>query len=179
MKNPVFNKHHIREYLIYGFIASSLYMVPIILLLKSDKYENFYYIYIGSALFMIVMFFYALKLIYRPYDRRRAVSMLIAGHSATVIGVIIACLMVICAGLIFYPSIFTWVPVNEVVRNSPPTIQPHRRSSLLLMVLLATVICNFGVGSFISIIMSYAAKQDQTRDKQAALSRDLPLKRRT
>lgn len=178
MQNPVFNKSHIKEYFLYGIIASVLYMIPVVYFIKNNKFENFYYIYVGSGLFMLAIFYYTLKLTYRSYDQKRSVSMLIAGHLTTIVGVIVSCILVVFAVLIFSPRMSVWVPVDNIVSNAPPTMQPHHRWSLLIMVLLATAICNVAVGFFISLIMSFAAKQDQTNDKQATLSKNLSLKKR-
>ncbi|TWV93977.1 hypothetical protein [Chitinophaga pinensis] len=90
MRNPVFDKKHWLEYLMYGLIAALLYSVLLIIHLKDGNYESLYLLYIGNALFGVAILAYNFKLIYRPYEKQRTVSMLIAAHLTTVIGTIIS-----------------------------------------------------------------------------------------
>jgi hypothetical protein len=171
MKNPVFNRQHIKEYFLYGSIAAALYLVPVLFFLSQIKYEHLYYICAGTALFMFVIFFYALQLVSRPYDRKRAVSMLIAGNLATLAGVAISVLLVLISFLCFFPDLFSERPVEEVIRNAPATIQPHHPSDLLFMIMLFTIFANTSVGSFVSVVTAYAGKKNQTGDKPAHLDK--------
>lgn len=173
MKNPIFNRQHIIEYFVYGFIAALLYVIPVELFLYQKAYENLYYLYIGLGLFMFTIFFYALKLVNRPYDRKRAVSMLIAGNLATVAGVAIASLLVIGSFIIYFPDLISSVPTTDVIRDAPSTIQPQRPSGLLFMIMLITIFGNTSVGSFVSVITAYVGKKNQTRDKPASLDAHL------
>lgn len=174
MKNPVFNRQHIREYFSYGFLAALLYSIPVILFLSQKKYEDFYYIYIGIGLFMFTIFFYALRLVNRPYDRKSAVSMLIAGNLATLAGVAIASLMVIGSFFFFFPDIFTITPTDSLIHDAPSTIQPERPSGLLFMMMVLTIFANTSVGSFVSVVTAYVGKRNQTRDKAVSLDKHLP-----
>lgn len=169
MKNPIFNRQHIREYLGFGLLAALLYIIPVWFFLAQKKYENFYYLYIGTCLFMFTIFFYAIRLVNRPYDRKRAVSMLIAGNLATLAGVAIATLLVIGSFFWFFPGIFSITPTESLIADSPSTIQPERPSGLLFMVLILTIFGNTSVGSFVSVVTAYVGKKNQTIDKPASL----------
>lgn len=174
MKNPLFNKLHIREYLLYGFIAAILYFIPTAVFLYNNRYENAYYLFIGSCLFMLVIFYYVMRLLNRPYDRKRAFSMVIAGHLATLAGVVISCVLVAITILLFFPSIYSSSRLDTVIENVTPTEQPHRSSQLLFITLVMTILCNFGVGSFIAIMVAYAGKKDQTKDVPPDLNANIP-----
>jgi hypothetical protein len=171
MKNPVFNRRHIREYFSYGFLAALLYIIPVFLFLSHKKYEDFYYIYIGIGLFMFTIFFYALRLVNRPYDSKRAVSMLIAGNLATLAGVLFSSLMVIGSFFFFFPDMFSLTPTDSLIHDAPSTIKPERPSGLLFMMMILTVFANTSVGSFVSVITAYVGKKNQTRDKPASLDK--------
>ena len=174
MKNPVFNRQHLLEYLLYGAIAAVVYMVPVILFLYNNKYENLYYLYIGCALFMATIFYYNYKLLDRKYDKKRAVSMLISGHLAVLAGIAISVILVIIAMLIAFPQLFSSMPSREIISNAHETNQVRRPSELLLMILSTAIIGNFGVGSFISVVVTYAGKRDQTKDKPTNLEVHIP-----
>ncbi len=173
MKNPVFNRQHIREYLAYGTLAGALYATPVLLFFSRGVYADLYFIYIGLGLFMFTIFSYALKLVNRPYDRKRAVSMLIAGNFATICGVVAAFLIVGFGFLFFFPDVFALKPVAATISNAPATIQPRRPSGLLFMIMIITIFGNISVGSFVSVITAYVGKKDQTADKPAHLDVNL------
>lgn len=174
MKNPVFNRQHIREYFSYGSIAAILYAVPVWMFLARNNYEYFYFLYIGIGLFMFTIFFYALRLVNRPYDRKRAVSMLIAGNLATLAGVVIASLLVIASFFFFHPNLFSITPTGSLLQDAPSTAQPGRPSELLFMIMLLTIFANTSVGSFVSVITAYVGKRNQTGDKPASLEKNIP-----
>ncbi|MEO8174117.1 MAG: hypothetical protein ABI581_13580 [Sediminibacterium sp.] len=174
MKNPVFNARHIREYFMNGLLAAVLYTIPVLFFLSAKKYEDFYYLYVGTGLFMFTIFFYALRLVNRPYDSKRAVSMLIAGNLATLAGVFIAVLFVVAGFFVYFPDIFSVTPTQSLIQDAPSTIQPARPSGLLLMILILTIFGNTAVGSFVSVITAYVGKKNQTRDKPASLEQHIP-----
>ena len=178
MKNPVFNRRHVREYFLYGAVAAILYSIPVLLFLSEKNYNNLYYLYIGVGLFMFTIFFYALQLVNRPYDRKRAVSMLIAGNLATLTGVAISVLVVIFSFLHFFPDLVSVKPTPILITNAPSTIQPDRPAGLLFMILILTVFGNTSVGAFVSVVTAYVGKKNQTRDKPATLETRFPKKSR-
>jgi hypothetical protein len=174
MKNPVFNRQHVREYFFNGLLAAVLYAVPVFFFLAQKKYEDLYYLYAGTGLFMFTIFFYALRLVNRPYDSKRAVSMLIAGNLATLAGVFIAVVLVLIGFFFYFPDIFSITPTRSLLQDAPSTIQPTRPSGLLFMILILTIFGNTAVGSFVSVVTAYAGKKNQTRDKPASLEQHIP-----
>ncbi|MEP6674792.1 MAG: hypothetical protein ABJA78_06545 [Ferruginibacter sp.] len=162
MQNPVFDRQHIREYFVYGSIAAVLYMIPVWFFLADAEYKNLYYLFIGIALFMLTILCYAYKLVYRPYERKRSVAMLTAGHLATISGIAIALLLVLISVLIFFPHLSIPLPADSILKGAPATLQPHRPSGLLFMLLAVTAIGNAGVGSFISVATSYAGRRGRS-----------------
>ncbi len=175
MENPIFNRQHIREYFSYGFLAAAVYTIPVLLFLSQKRYENLYYLYIGTGLFMFTIFFYALRLVNRPYDSRRAVSMLIAGNLATLAGIAISVLFVIAGFFFYFPDMFSITPTESLIRDSPSTVQPVRPSDLFFMIMILTVFGNTAVGAFVSVVTAYVGKKNQTEDKPASLERNIPV----
>ena len=165
MSKPVFDKRHLKEYLLFGSLAAGIYMVPVVIFLSKHNYQSLYYLFMGCAFFMAAIFYYVYRLLYAPYDEKRAVSMLIAGHMATLTGILIASLSVIIAMLLFESNMFAYVPPQQVLAGAAPQDQPGQPGYLLMMMLATAIIGNFATGSFISLIVSYAGKRDQTRDK--------------
>lgn len=164
MQNPLFDRQHVKEYILFGTIAAILYMIPVLIFLSNHTYENLYYLYIGCVLFAAAIFYYVYRLLYRRYTGKSAGSMLIAGELATLSGVIIACIFVIIAMFITFPDLFASNSGNQVLEGG--SAQPRK---LLLMILGTAIIGNVFLGSIISVVVSYAGKRDQTKDKPAPL----------
>jgi hypothetical protein len=169
MINPLIDKRHLMEYLFYGIMAGIAFIIPVIIFLTHNDYENFYYLFIGSALFMFVILFYCIRLSSRSYDKKRAVSMMIAGHAATFAGVYFSCMFTVISFLFFNPALFSPMHPDKVVENSTPWMQPDKPVELLFIILSVATIANFSVGSFISIVTAYASKVNQTKDKAVPL----------
>ena len=169
MINPLIDRRHLIEYLVFGLCAGIAFIVPVTLFLSQNSYENFYYLFIGSGLFMFVIFFYCVKLSHRPYDKKRAVSMMMAGHIATLTGIYFSCLFTVACFLFLYPQLFSAVPVDRVVEDVPSWMQPDKPIELLFIILSVAITANFSVGSFISVVTAYASKVNQTRDKSVPL----------
>src|SRR3954471_11325956 len=103
---PVVNRRHLREFFLYGIIAAIVYLLPTLYLLFANKYQNLYLLFVGNALFMGVIFYYNLYLTRHPYDGKRAISMLAAGHLATLVGTVLSVIVVIISMFIFFPDLF-------------------------------------------------------------------------
>ncbi|HMG82245.1 MAG TPA: hypothetical protein VK559_04350 [Ferruginibacter sp.] len=169
MRNPTFDKQHITEYFLFGLLAAVVYTIPVIFFLHSDKYENFYYLYIGSGLFMGAIFYHTYRLVDRPYDKSRAVSMMLSGLLTTVVGVIIASILVSISVFVFFPDLFSTQPVINMVQGAPIVAQPKYPVNLLVMILGVTIIMNTLIGAFVAVMTSYATKRDQTQDRPAVI----------
>lgn len=173
MKNPILDREHLKDYLTYGSISAVAFIIPVIFILSYHKYENLYLLFLGSFLFMVVIFYHNLKLSRRPYDEQRSVSMLIAAHLTVITGIIISVILVIILFFIFFPHPFTTVPQAQVLKDVPRSFHEDEPIKLLGMLLVETIVGNIATGSFISIMTSYTAKLNQTKDKQASLGTDV------
>jgi hypothetical protein len=169
MENPTFDKQHVTEYFLFGLLAAVLFCIPLEFFLYSDKYENFYYLYIGTGLFMAAIFYHTYRLIDRPYDKNRAVSMMMSGLLTTIAGVILASVIAFISVFVFFPDLFSSHQVVNMVQNAPAESQPKYPYDLLFMILGETIIVNMLVGAFVSVMTSYATKRDQTQDKPAVI----------
>lgn len=168
MKNPLFQKTHWLEYLGYGALGAVFYCILLFFHLQAGNYESMYLLYIGNAAFGIAILLYNLKLIYRHYEKNRAVSMLIAAHLATATGTVLSMIFGSVLMLAVYPELFSSTPSILGPENAHSGTVPTPEG-WLFMVVINALILNFSVGSFISIVSSYAGKINQTKDKPAHL----------
>ena len=173
MINPLIDRRHLLEYLIYGAAAGIAFTIPVIIFLTQNSYENFYYLFMGSGLFMFVILFYCVQLSRRSFDKKRAVSMMIAGHIATLVGVYFSCVLSAISFLLFHPALFSAKSPDRVVENVTPWMSPDRPIELLFIILSVAIIANFSVGSFISVVTAYASKVNQTKDKAVPLETNI------
>lgn len=170
MENPLFGRKHIIEYLAYGFAAAVLYCIMFYLHLKQKNYESSYLLYIGNALFCIPILLYNLRLLGKPYDKKRTVTMLIAAHLTSLAGTILSIIICVILMSAFYPDVLSPAPAGGV-ENAPIMTQMDRPSGWMFMVVINALLLNFTAGSFISVVTSYAGKRDQTKDKPAHLGK--------
>jgi cytochrome c oxidase assembly factor CtaG len=107
MNSIVFNRRHLKEYLLFGSAGAALYMTSVVFFLSHNSYQHLYYLFMGCLFFMVAIFFYEYKLLYSRYDEKRAVSMLLAGLFTTLTGVLMACIFAVVAMffsvLIYFP----------------------------------------------------------------------------
>lgn len=173
MIHPLLDSRHIREYVLYGLAASIGFIIPVIIFLMQNTYENFYFLFIGSGLFMLVILYYTFKLSFRPYDKKRALSMAIGGHFATIAGIIFSCVIATICYVLFNAGLFQPASSTNAVENAPATLGSTQPMNLLLLIFSVATIGNFSVGSFISVVTAYASKVNQTRDKAVPLKTDI------
>jgi uncharacterized membrane protein YvbJ len=88
-------------------------------------------------------------------------TMIVAGHIVTIIGTVIACIIILLLFL-FMSDISHPLQQTDVLSNAPPQMESGKRKQFLLSLFMNAVIGNVSVGAFISLILSYAAKRDQT-----------------
>jgi len=174
MLNSLLNKQHIREYLIYGLTAGILFMIPASVFIFSDNYANAYYLYIGTAIYMAVIFMYTYRLLHRPIEKKRATMVIMAAHGANVVGVLTSFILSVISCAINFPGLFVEGNTRQLVNNLPPQIAYSEGKDILFMVLVITLLANGGAGSFISVITTYAGKENQTKDKPTLLEKNVP-----
>lgn len=165
MSSIVFNRRHLKEYLLFGSAGAALYMMPVVFFLSHNSYQHLYYLFMGCLFFMVAIFFYEYKLLYSRYDEKRAVSMLLAGHLATLTGVLMACIFAVIAMFFFSPHLFATVPQQQLLPDAATQDQTGKPVYLLAMILATATLGNFATGSFISIIVSNAGKGNQSKDQ--------------
>ena len=175
--NPLIDTRHLKEYILFGLLAAVVYCVLLFFHLSSGDYESSYLLYIGNVLFGAVIFIYNMQLIKRPYDEQRATTMLIAAHVTTAIGTVLS--VIFCAILmgIFHPEVFSANPTDAGLDNAPANTQLKAPGGWLFMVCVNALLINFSVGSFLSIMVSYAGKRNQTKDKPTELGKHVPDKK--
>lgn len=171
--NELFNRFHLREYVIWGLIAGLAYSIPVLVYLAVASYYYTATLFIGCILFMFVVLIYSMKLTRRRPEYKSTWSMIIAGHMVVLIGIITSVLVSFILCFIFIPGFMSGDSADDFVRRAPEAFNIDNASTLMLIAMTATLV-NFGVGGFINIVVSYAVKLNQTKDRTPSILQEHP-----
>ena len=165
MKNPLINRTHIKEYLLYGFICELAYSIFVWLFLRDNKYENFYLLYVGNFALMVIMGIYHFKLIDRQFEGKRSVAMMIAGSFVLLAGIVMSLVIIAVLIVVYHPAVFSSAPADNLVQDAPVTVKVRQPLGLAFMIGMNSILVNLGAGSLISVLFAYAGKRNQVKDK--------------
>lgn len=168
MANTLFDRRHLREYALYGSLAGLVYSIPVLLYLAIASYYYSAILFIGSILFMFVILIYSIKLTRRRPDYKSTGMMIIAGHMAVLVGIFIS---VVCATILcfaFIPGFLSGDSQDAFLNRAPQAFNKDNEGTLMLIYVTATIV-NFGAGAFMSVLVSYVVKLNQTKDKAPSI----------
>jgi amino acid transporter len=167
MKNSLYNKRHLKEYLTYGFLASLAYTIPVLVFFFYRDYNQLEIVYLGSIFFMFVIMAYVMRLSKRRPEYKSSWMMIIAAHIAVLVGIVFSVLFTILLCFIYIPGFLSGNSTG--ILKDVPRAFAEKNSSLLMLLFICATIENFGVGGFIAILGPYVFKKNQTKDKSAVL----------
>lgn len=168
MANLLMDERHRREYMLWGMLAGLAYTIPVLVYLSLANYYYSAILFIGCILFMFVLLVYSLRLTRRRPEYKSTWSMIIAGHLVILVGIIISVLVSFILCFIYIPGFLSGNSDDSFLRRSPEAINSNNMSTIMLIAMTATLV-NFGVGGVITIVVSYAAKLNQTKDKSPSI----------
>lgn len=167
MKNSLYDRRHFKEYLLYGFIAGILFIIPSWIFLSRSDYNDIWIIYAGAGLFMFAIMLYAYKLSRRRIEYKSAWMMIIATHFAIIVGIVVSVLLTFLLCFLYIPG-FLSGNSPEVIKDSPAALDLNNTGTVMMLFVCATIV-NFGAGGFIGVLGPYVFKIKQTKDKSAVL----------
>jgi hypothetical protein len=168
MANNLFNKKHITEYTTYGSIAGLLYVLTVWYFLYRSNYQTPHVLFIGSIFFMFVIMIYALKLTKRRPDYYSTWGMIIAGQMTVAIGIAVSVIGSLVLCYFYLPQFMGSRESENLLRNVSGGLNKNN-SGAFGLIFFTAVIENYGAGAFISAMIAYAIKPDQTRDRTPSI----------
>ena len=169
----MFKDHLIKSYLVYSFAAAIMYCITVFIFIRNATFTSSWILYIGNMFFACCIVVFILLYNKKRKENASIGTMIFAGLITTIIGIIIACLISV---------ILFWLIAGEshevqqnVLNNAPPQLESGKRNDFLLVLIINAVIGNVSAGSFVSIILSYAAKRNQKGDTSVKKSSDSTL----
>lgn len=154
---------YITPYIGYSLLAAILYCIPVIIFVRDPTFSQSWLLYLGNALFLGAIAFFMLTYNKKRRENAPATSMLMAGHITSILGVILAVILSLIILVLFVPGLFSSTP-DVVLEEGPATSNTGNTHGLTFMILLDAVVGNIAAGSVASLLLSYTAKRDQTRD---------------
>lgn len=158
----MFKKEYLSNYVKYGTISAVLYCIPLVMFVTGANYHKTWLLFLGNFLFLIGILAYLLSFSKVKNENASTQTMTTAGHLTTVFGIILSCIVAVMAVLFFSPA-----NTGDVMSAAPAQTGDGATHGLVFFVFMSAIIGNFCGGSFISIIIPYTAKRNQTKDKKS------------
>ena len=156
----MFKNHSIKSYLVCSVSAALLYSIFAYLFIRNQIFSSSWLLYIGNALFACCIAVFTILFNKKRKENASTTTMIVAGIIVTIIGIVIACIISLLLFLLM-SDISHPLQQTEVLNNAPPQMESGKRNQFLLALFMNAIIGNGSIGSFISLIISYAAKRDQ------------------
>jgi hypothetical protein len=168
MTNALFNNKQLTEYSAFGGIAGGLYVLTVWYFLHRSNYHTSPIIFIGSIFFMFVIMIYALKLTRRSPENYSTWVMIIAGQITVAVGIVVSVIgsFVLCC--FYIPGLVNQGGVDNFLHNAPGGLNENN-SGTLELIFITAIIENYGAGAFISAMIAYAVKPNQTQDQTPSI----------
>lgn len=162
----MFKKEYLISYIKWGLLAALAFCIPMIYFIYSANYANTYLLFIGNILLLLVIAAYILNFNKTKGQDGSAQTMIAAGHSTTIFAIVFSLVVAFISLMIFEPDLLGSGP-DKVLANAPAVTGNGKTHGLVFMLFMNTIIGNFIAGSFPSIILSYTAKRNQTKDRKS------------
>ena len=164
----MFNKQYLTSYLIFGLIAAIAFCIPAMFYLRTPEFRDTWVLFLGNALFCVVVSIFILVFNKRRRNENESTqNMNAAGHIVTIIGVVLASIISFLLLILVVPDIFAAGTPDTVMEDSHTTMTGGKTDGLVFMLFMNAVVGNFSFGSFAAIILPYAAKRNQKKDRHS------------
>ncbi len=145
----------------HAAICAIVYIIPVIFFFQNADYSSMWLLYLGNALFLMVMMYAVVALNKKFGENVKTNSLVLSGHIITLMGIGIALLLMLLLTFVYMPEIYSSAPVNDPIVDH----RPANASKPLFMLMLSAFVGNFSAGSFPSIIIPYATKRNQKTER--------------
>lgn len=152
-------------YIKFAALAAIVYCIPVFFFLRDATYSSAWLLYLGNLLFLFPIMFFLIRFNQLRKQNASSVAMLTAGHIATAIGIVIACILCFILILLMVPGWLDAGSADKVLQQAPANTVDDKTKGLAFMVFSDAIVGNVSAGSFISIIYPFTLKGDQTREK--------------
>lgn len=163
-KSVMFTKAKILSYLKYAIPAAIVYCIMAGIFLYNHSYNLSYLLYIGNVLFGINILLFLLNYNKKRDKNSKAKYMVAAGHITAVIGILISVVVVFILLAIMHPSGYESVFPTTKELGHPAAALEGDTHALIYVLIMDTIFGNIGISSFLSFMLPFTAKSDQTSE---------------
>lgn len=152
-------------YFKYSLACAILFAIPMFIFLGDQSYRQTWLLYLGNGLFLCGVLVFLIFFNNRRDENASTQTMMGAGHIVTIMGMIIAFIIAVIAVLIMVPSAYGLGDSNSNLMSAPTSMDRELNNGLLFVLFADTILGNLSAGSALSLIVGYAIKRDQMKDK--------------
>jgi hypothetical protein len=163
----MFKREYLSSYIKWGIISAIAFCIPMLIFINSQNYQKTWLLFLGNGLFLVAIAAYMLSFNRMKGGDASTQTQMAAGHIATAIGIVISCIVSAIAIAIIIPNVFSSDLATKTLENAPAQTGTGETHGLVFFVFMTAVIGNVSGGSFASIILPYAAKRNQTKDRKS------------
>lgn len=162
----MFKKEYLVSYIKWGLLAAIAFCIPMAIFIKSADYQATWLLYLGNVLFLVAITFYMISFNKGQAENASTQTMMAAGHIATIIGILVSCIVATILLVILIPDIFSSGLSEKAMDDAPAFTGTGKTHGLIFFVFMNAIIGNVSGGSFSSILIPYSARKNQTKDKK-------------
>lgn len=162
----MFRKINFRDTVIYALAGALAFCIPVFIYIYRAQYTQSWLLYIGSFLFMIVMWIHTMRSSKKRGQDESTVALVFASHVTTIAGVVLACFFCFLMMVLLVPGYLGSGMAGKVLPDEPVNTIHDKTNGLSFQVFFAATVINFSVGSFVGIILPFYSKRNQMRDSR-------------
>lgn len=154
----------LKSIILFALIASVIYMIFIGIFLSQRSYTALWILYVGNVAFAICIgiFLYLFKT--NRNMKLPITRMIVSGHLVTIGGILITCVIVFLASIIFPTWFHSYNGILSTFRDAAAQME-GRGGNYLLPIFMNAVVGNISTGSFFSIILPFGLNAKKKGNK--------------
>lgn len=157
----MFRRIHWSQYFIFALPAAILYCVPVFIFIRQSVFSQSWLLYLGNFLFMIMVIAFLINFNRKRDQNASSITMLLAGHITTIMGMIMALVFALILLAILVPGELSAGQAGQVLSQTPANATDDKTNGLNFQVIMDALLGNFAIGSFVSIIFPFTIKREQ------------------
>jgi hypothetical protein len=169
----MFRNVHWSIFLKNGLIAAIFYCAAVFLFIKDARFQETWVLYVGNFLFVIVVVCFLVWFNRRRKENKTSVSMFMAGHLLTAVGIVYSFIISFILLIILIPGFLHTGQTEKILRGLPANSIHDRTNGLAFIVFANALVGNFFTGAFVSLVFPFSMKEDPTTDKISSRQAEL------
>src|SRR5215216_2252648 len=133
-------------YFKYSIVCALLSSIPMIFYVRDAKFTETWLLYMGDSLFLFSLFVTMIILSKKAGDNASTGYMLMAGHTITVMAIIIICIITFIVLLIYVPGLLHVGTTDKTLKQAPVNIVEDKTRGLLFILFVNAVVGTFSAG---------------------------------